>query len=324
MSQKFNELVRCYLEHWPNVKERKIYQNGLLRAKIENGYLCSYNAEMLKITNSAIWINNHPYSLTSTRDRGAIYGILSGSEEYEYLRQKPIIIIDFEMLRHIPDSEFNDFLENAEIGDIVENKSTIYTYDNNDAYELTEGWYYTFRYKNRVFYAYMVYWPNRKSARNQFICELPSFWPRVLSVEEARKELRPQFFRQDWIEGKDYYRQGDLFFIPDSSLLYFSGKSRVRLYNGSGGISIMTLRTEAIKNLIIGRHIMTKALVQVEINDLANGAPEFERKCLLSVWARGCVRHPEHGRLKLGDGKKWYYVAKNRAVWSIGFGGKHD
>jgi len=310
MSQKFNELLKVYLNQWPNLKEREFYQHGILRAKIKDGYLCSYATEMLKITNSAIWVNNYPYSFTTVIDRSAIYSVLFHSGSYEQLKQKPVIIIDFEMLKRVPNSEFNDFLENAEIGDIVEDK-----------FSVTKGWFYTFRYKNRVFYAYMKYWPNSKTAREQFICELPSLYARALTVEEARKELRPKFFREDWVEGKDYYRQGDLFFIPVSC--YLSKRNRVKIYQ-SRGVSVMTLETEPVKNLIIGRHMLSKALVQVEINDLAIETPKFERKCLLSVWAKGSVRHPEHKRLKLGDGKSWYYVAKNLAVWSIGFGISHD
>jgi hypothetical protein len=43
-----------------------------------------------------------------------------------------------------------------------------------------------------------------------------------------------------------------------------------------------------------------------------------------SVFVSGMVRDAEHTALKLGDGKTWFQVIRNRAVQSWGAGGQVD
>jgi hypothetical protein len=315
MSQKFNELVRCYLEHWPNLENISIYQNGRVRAKIKDNFLCTYETEILRITEKAIWVNNHSYSLTSNRDKSALYTLLM--QYGKLFPDKQVIIIDFEMLKRLPEVIFlEDFIDNVEICDMEEDKIIL---NDNDEYVI--GWYYVFKFKDTIYYAYMREWPDRKSARLQFICELPGKWVKKLSVNQAREVLKPRLIKKEWIEGKDYYRQGDLFFIPH----WFKPKIQKAFckykYEQRNEISLMTNR---IKKFNLGRHVLSEACLEVDIFGLIHDEVSDFRNCQIKVFAKGCVHHPEHGRLKLGDGKTWFLVQKNTAVRSIGFEGRND
>jgi len=121
----------------------------------------------------------------------------------------------------------------------------------------------------------------------------------------------------DWIEGKEYFRQGDLFFIPykDFNPKKFVAFSEYIDWHG------LVFHSKRIRRFNFGRHKFSEAYAQVQVMDLALGEAKENRECELTVYAKGYARHPEHGQLKLGDGKTWYLVRKNRAVRSIGFNG---
>jgi hypothetical protein len=313
MSQKFNRLLKYYLENWPNVEGKNVYQNGRLRARIINNFLCTYDTEILRITNKAIWVNNHRYSLTSTRDRSAIYSALHYESSY---MNKPVIYIDFEMLKRLmTDCYIDKFLDEVLVCDIEQDESIVndYTYIN--------GYYYTFKFQSVVYYAYMLTWPSRKTERLQFICQLPGNWVEVVTIKQAREILKPSLIRakNGWIEGKDYYRQGDLFFIT----YWFEPKIQRAFYKYGQGNEI-SLMANRIKKLNLGRHVLSEACLKVELFGLIRDEVSDFRNCQMTVFARGYVRHPEHGKLKLGNGKTWFLVQKNTAVRSIGFEGKHD
>lgn len=295
MSKIFTRLLVEYINKWPNVKDKDVKQHGLTRASIQWGSLSSYRTPILLIAPNLIFINNRFYSNTSKRDR---YAVEEAVKTTQCFSDKMIVYMDFEMFRRIHRS--------PDWGDTI-----LYLREDFKLIDLDtdeRGNYLVFNFKDRYFYAYFLFNPQRKTAGKQFICELPA--PAKM-VGHARFLLIPKE-----IAGKDrVLRQGDLFFVPIRPFSDDDAWVNEAIMNiGSKKSSMLVVQK---KDFSIGGHVVSEAIIV--FYNAGSGRRTIDSTYVMKVVVRGYVRHAQHGRLKLGDGERWYLVYPNTALSSWGF-----
>jgi hypothetical protein len=150
--------------------------------------------------------------------------------------------------------------------------------------------------------------------RHFYLAQLPDgVSPKT--VDEALEFLKPEGLPETgWL------RQGEWFFVPRPGLKpviegenVLLKESKVGWNTTQRGVPITSAGADAAReDAKIGvwgrarRHRATRMFI--------NG----------SVFVSGMVRDAEHTALKLGDGKTWFQVIRNRAVQSWGAGGQVD
>lgn len=154
------------------------------------------------------------------------------------------------------------------------------------------------------------------SKRHFYLAQLPEgVAPKT--VDEALETLKPEGLTAD-----GWYRQGEWFFVPTPGLKPVIEGENVLVketsigYKGMRrGVPIVTDQAESMRSLVPdGWDIRMRAHRHRAPRMYING----------SVYVSGMVRDAEHNPLKLGDGKAWYRVVRNRAAGSWGAGGQVD
>lgn len=152
------------------------------------------------------------------------------------------------------------------------------------------------------------------SKRHFYLAQLPEgVTPKT--VDEALEMLKPEGLPET-----GWYRQGEWFFIPTPGLKpviegenVLVKETKISWNATQRGVPITSAEPERARSdadtVVWGRarrHRATRMYI--------NGA----------VYVSGMVRDAEHNPLKLGNGKTWYRVVRNRAVGSWGAGGQVD
>lgn len=136
------------------------------------------------------------------------------------------------------------------------------------------------------------------------------------TVDEALESLKPEGLPADgWL------RQGEWFFVPTPGLKpVVEGENvlvkAVTSYGKSvPGVPILSSRADEMRFVLPdGLQLRARARRHRATRMYING----------SIYVSGMVRDEEHTALKLGNGKTWYRVIRNRAAGSWGAGGQVD
>jgi len=153
------------------------------------------------------------------------------------------------------------------------------------------------------------------SKRHFYLAQLPEgVTPRT--VDEALEALKPE-----GLPAEGWLRQGEWFFIPTPDLKpVVEGENvlvkAVAVHGKSvPGVPILSARAEEMRFVLPdGLQLRARARRHRATRMYING----------SVYVSGMVRDEEHTALKLGNGKTWYRVVRNRAAGSWGAGGQVD
>lgn len=150
--------------------------------------------------------------------------------------------------------------------------------------------------------------------RNFYLAQLPE-GVTPTTVDEALELLKPEGLPESgWL------RQGEWFFIPKPGLKpvvegenVLVKESKISWNETKPGVPIISADAKEARDQLdrvewgrMRRHRATRMYI--------NGA----------VYVSGMVRDEEHSALKLGDGKTWFEVVRNRATGSWGAGGTVD
>lgn len=156
------------------------------------------------------------------------------------------------------------------------------------------------------------------SRRNFFLAQLPAARPAPKTVDEALALLRPKGVP------KDALRQGEWFllpapnkkFKPDQIIKDMKAVAKSNTEDLKAGVPIVSDDSkEQFERIQNGGWSMHARRERHRATRMAcNGA----------VYVSGMLRDAEHGALKLGDGKTWHKVVKNRAVGGWRAGGDVD
>lgn len=153
--------------------------------------------------------------------------------------------------------------------------------------------------------------PNK---RHFYLAQLPE-GAKPKTVDEALELLKPE-----GLPGDGWFRQGEWFFVPRPGLKpviegdnVLIKESKISWDKMKQGVPILSDDPQDARERAgmanwgrANRHRATRMYI--------NGA----------VYVSGMVRDAEHTALKLGNGKTWYQVVRNRAVGSWGAGGQVD
>lgn len=154
--------------------------------------------------------------------------------------------------------------------------------------------------------------------RNFFLAQLPATRHAPKTVDAALALLRPKGVPEDAL------RQGEWFLVPapdkkfkpDQTIKDVKSVAKSNSEDLKAGVPIVSddakEQFERIKNggwSMHARHERHRATRMV---------------CIGAVYVSGMMRDAEHGALKLGDGKTWHKVVKNRAVGGWRAGGDVD
>jgi hypothetical protein len=177
--------------------------------------------------------------------------------------------------------------------------------------------------KNKYFTSYVYYVSgldrnDDPERRNFFLVQLPSARPDPTTVDEALALLRPKDVP------KDALRQGEWFLIsmpekkfkPDQIIKNWQDISKSNIKEYKKGVPILSDNAkiqfeymQGVDGLIYRRHNRHRATRMV---------------CDDGVYVSGMLYDADHSTLKLGNGKTWFKVVKNRAVNSWRAGGNVD
>lgn len=150
--------------------------------------------------------------------------------------------------------------------------------------------------------------------RHFYLAQLPD-GARPKTVDEALETLKPE-----GLPDTGWFRQGEWFFLPTPGLKpviegenVLIRESKISWDRTQAGVPIMSDDANEARDRAslvnwgrARRHRATRMYI--------NGA----------VYVSGMVRDEEHNPLKLGNGKTWYRVVRNRATGSWGAGGQVD
>jgi len=164
--------------------------------------------------------------------------------------------------------------------------------------------------------------------RNFFLAKLP--WGRPKTVDEALEMLRPKGIPENAL------RQGEWFLTPVEKIDKKKGKivklnrapwGSVRVLSGvpieSDKAKEALNRVEKVK--ITGRVITDDGVETPVVATRRQGRHVATRMFINgAVYVSGMLRDTEHGPLKLGDGKTWYKVTRNRSKGSWSSHGSVD
>lgn len=138
------------------------------------------------------------------------------------------------------------------------------------------------------------------------------------TVGEAFACLKPDIVQG--VEGEDYLRQGEWFFVPVASTVF----SNMPVKMGDKGLGKVIRRTYAGDREARepAKFLLPHTRMQPHHYATQYGSIDGCEYQLV----RGIVRHSEgdHRMLKLGDGKTWYIAAESNHVMSWGANGKVD
>lgn len=175
--------------------------------------------------------------------------------------------------------------------------------------------------KRIEYYAYFVSGLDRNddpARRNFFLAQLPLVTRAPKSVDAALALLRPKGVPED------APRQGEWFLVPAPNKK-FKPDQIIKDMKAVGKVN-----TEDLK---AGVPIVSDDSKEQFERMKSGGWRMYERRdrhratrmvCNGAVYVSGMVRDAEHGALKLGDGKTWHKVVKNRAVGGWRAGGDVD
>lgn len=157
--------------------------------------------------------------------------------------------------------------------------------------------------------------PNR---RNFFLAQLSAARPAPKTVDEALALLRPKGVPEDALRQGEWFLvpSPDKKFKPDQIIKDMKAVAKSNTEDLKAGVPIVSddskEQFERIKNGGWSMHARRERHRATRM--VCNGA----------VYVSGMVRDAEHGALKLGDGKTWHKVVKNRAVGGWRAGGDVD
>lgn len=161
------------------------------------------------------------------------------------------------------------------------------------------------------------------------------------TVDEAFECLKPESVKQAEAEGRDVVRQGDVFAFEVSyrpGTLKAMGAERPGLDKRElEALAYMHKQGETRERMpgmgkterwVLGvNHTATDVLVTPAGQTLAKGTLRHKR--VMRTWQGYFAGMPEHKRVKLGDGKHWYALARNTVplgadgtprAWTVGGG----
>lgn len=135
------------------------------------------------------------------------------------------------------------------------------------------------------------------------------------TVDEALETLKPE-----GLPDTGWFRQGEWFFVPRPGLKpviegenVLLRESKISWNTTQRGIPITSANADAAREdakIVVWGRARRHRATRMYING--------------SVFVSGMVRDAEHTALKLGDGKTWFQVIRNRASGSWGAGGQVD
>ena len=313
MSKFFDEALESFILDLNEVYIK--YTSDRVRVKVQDRVLYTYSTPLVVyVPPQGYIVNVHRYSNTSSRD------LRTALEALKKKTASSLFLVDFEIFRGVFDLAWQYDSLSSQYSQLVEwlKKKIIFL----DTEPTDNGNYYVFRadiprsyqsqiVKERFFYAYFPIIYNRKNLNQLFVCELPS---PATTIATAREVLKPEPIQR--LPETAYQRQGDLFIypIPADKLV------TPEVVTKSGLIRSYLWPMRRLKNLRYGGHVFSDALCYVSLGQTLDRAIE-EFSGTLHIFARGYVRHPQHGKMKIGDGKTWYIVRKNTAIRSWGWNG---
>lgn len=297
-----------------------IYQDGV-------SIIRSYERMALAVRqdNGRVIVNadDGPSMMTRSHQR-ELRGVLQGVEHcllpFSALRAAGIFVEDVVIVATTPDKEIETWKKcrcekpwHTESNDYVRVNDDGTHSVRNVQHFLGETLFTTQRHPDRYYVAGLDRNDDPRK-RNFYLAWLPAF-AAPKSVDEALELLKPQGLPESgWL------RQGEWFFVPKPGLKpvleggnVLVKETKITWDKTKPGVPITSANAEeareAAKGLSWGRQRRHRA-TRMYIND--------------SVYVSGMVRDEEHSPLKLGNGKTWYEVIRNRAVGSWSAGGQVD
>lgn len=164
--------------------------------------------------------------------------------------------------------------------------------------------------------------------RNFFLAKLP--WGRPKTVDEALEMLRPKGIPENAL------RQGEWFLTPVEKINLNKGKV-VKLHRRpwetsrvQPGVPLESDRAKDALNRVEKVKLVGKVIADSGEEALVAASSRQGRHVATrmfingAVYVSGMLRDTEHGSLKLGDGKTWYKVTRNRSKGSWSSHGSVD
>ena len=142
-------------------------------------------------------------------------------------------------------------------------------------------------------------------------------------VRELERGLRGKRERRLGRKTATFMRQGEWFLVPSDVKPKKDAivrESRAKRYGDDPmkpGVPIVTADSDRMREQLASEwpwELITRARRHRATRMYLNG----------SVFVSGMLRDEEHSALKIGDGKTWYRVVRNRAQASWGAGGQVD